>query len=275
MFDEDRLIRLALEEDVGSGDVTTEGLLTRDFQGKAAIVAKEPLVLAGLMISQRVFTALDSELSFASVFSDGDWLDKGAVLFEVAGNLQAILTGERTALNFLQRLSGIATHTRRFVQSVEGRPVRITDTRKTTPGWRRLEKYAVRMGGGNNHRFGLYDGILIKDNHIRACGGIRQAVDLARRRKGHLLAIEVEVSNFEELQEAMASNVDIIMLDNMKTAEIIKAVTFIDGRVPVEVSGGVTLDSVAELADTGVDIISVGALTHSAKAVDISLQVRT
>lgn len=275
MFDDERLIRLGLEEDIGNGDVTTEALVPDNAEGKAAIVAKEPLVVAGMAVARRVFTTLDQGLSFEFLCSDGDWLEKGTVIFNAAGNLRALLTGERTALNFLQRLSGIATHTRQFVNSTHGKPVRITDTRKTAPGWRRLEKYAVRMGGGYNHRFGLYDGILIKDNHIQACGGIRKAVDLARRTKGHFLAIEVEVSNFEELQEALASKVDIIMLDNMNPAEIQKSVTIVDGRASVEVSGGVTLDSIAQLAENGVDIISIGALTHSARAVDISMRVLT
>jgi nicotinate-nucleotide pyrophosphorylase (carboxylating) len=275
VFDEERLIRLALEEDVGSGDVTTEAVVPSHAEGTAEFVAKETLVPAGIAVAQRVFTTLDEGLSFGSFHADGDWLEKGTVIFQATGNLRALLTGERTALNFLQRLSGIASYTRRFADAVSNTSVRITDTRKTAPGWRKLEKYAVSVGGGHNHRFGLYDGILIKDNHIRACGGISKAVDLARQKKGHLLAIEVEVSDFKELEEALAAGVDMIMLDNMNPSEIEKSVTIVDGRVPLEVSGGVSLDAISRLAETGVDIISIGALTHSARAVDISMNIVT
>lgn len=273
MFDEDRLIRLALEEDIGPGDVTTEVLIDEDRTARALVVAKEPLVLAGTSVAQRVFFMLDRQIEFKAFFSDGDRVETGDVIFEVQGRLRPLLTGERTALNFLQRLSGIATNTRRFMAAAKGRSVRITDTRKTTPGWRRLEKYAVRVGGGRNHRFGLYDGILIKENHIRACGGITRAVELARRAKGHLMGIEVEVTTLKEVREALANKVDTIMLDNMNPTEINKSVTLVDGRVTVEVSGGVTLDSLSELVDTGVDIVSIGALTHSARAVDMSMLV--
>lgn len=270
---DDRLIRLALEEDVGPGDVTTEGLIETDRSARARIVAKEPLVLAGLGWARRVFNVLDPEACFESGFKEGDKVQTGDPVATMEGQLRALLTGERTALNFLQRLSGIATFTRRFVDKIQGTKVRLTDTRKTVPGWRRLEKYAVRMGGGSNHRFGLYDGVLIKDNHIRAFGGITKAVRRLRNIKGHLLGIEVEVSNVEEIQEALQNRVDVIMLDNMDIEEVKSAVRLISGRALVEVSGGVQLDTVAELAATGVDIISSGALTHSARAVDMSMEI--
>lgn len=270
---DDRLILLALEEDIGPGDVTTEGLIETDRPARARVLAKEPLVLAGLDWARRVFNALDSEARFESLFKDGDKVPANHVIATIAGQLRAILTGERTALNFLQRLCGIATFTRLFVEKIQGTNVRLTDTRKTIPGWRKLEKYAVKMGGGSNHRFGLYDGVLIKDNHIRAFGGITKAVDRLRTVKGHLLGIEVEVSTIDEVQEALRSRVDVIMLDNMDIEEIKSAVRLIAGRALVEVSGGVHLDMVADLAATGVDIISSGALTHSARAVDISMEI--
>jgi len=270
---DDRLILLALEEDVGPGDVTTEGLIETDRPARARVVAKEPLVLAGLDWARRVFKVLDPEARFESVFNDGDKVQTNDAIATIAGQLRALLTGERTALNFLQRLCGIATFTRLFVEKTQGTKVRLTDTRKTIPGWRKLEKYAVRMGGGSNHRFGLYDGVLIKDNHIRAFGGITKAVERLRKVKGHLLGIEVEVSNMEEVQEALRSRVDVIMLDNMDIEEVKNAVRLIAGRALVEVSGGVRLDTVADLAATGVDIISSGALTHSARAVDISMEI--
>ncbi|OEU45654.1 MAG: nicotinate-nucleotide diphosphorylase (carboxylating) [Desulfobacterales bacterium S7086C20] len=272
-FVNERLIRLALEEDIGPGDVTTEGLVEPDLEARAVIVAKEPLVLAGLELAQEVFTTLDPATSFVTPFKDGDMVKRGDIVLEASGKLRVFLTGERTALNFFQRLSGIATYTRQFVEKTKGFSVRVTDTRKTTPGWRRLEKYAVKVGGADNHRFGLYDGILIKDNHITACGSISEAVKRARKTKGHLLCIEVEVTNLEEVKEALKNSVDIIMLDNMNLTGINKAVTLIDHRVLVEVSGGVSLESVAQLAATGVDIISIGALTHSARAVDMSMQL--
>jgi nicotinate-nucleotide pyrophosphorylase (carboxylating) len=269
----ERLIRLALEEDIGPGDVTTDTLIEPDRVERATIVAKESFVLAGLELAQEVFRSLDSAMSFDTSSHDSDSIESGDEILKVTGKLHALLTGERTALNFLQRLSGIATFTRKFVDRTRGSGVRITDTRKTTPGWRKLEKYAVRMGGARNHRFGLYDGILIKDNHIKACGGITEAVERVRKNQGQFLRIEVEVTDLKEVEEALKSGVDIIMLDNMDINGIKKSIGFIDDRALVEVSGGVGLDSVAELAATGVDIISIGALTHSARAVDISMRV--
>jgi nicotinate-nucleotide pyrophosphorylase (carboxylating) len=273
MFENEKLIRLALEEDIGAGDVTTDALIEPDRVATAVVLAKESLVLAGLQVAQEVFTTLDPAMGFDTTFKDGDTLESGDEILTAYGKLQALLMGERTALNFLQRLSGIATLTRQYVDRVAGSGVRLTDTRKTTPAWRRLEKYAVMMGGGCNHRFGLYDGILIKDNHIVACGGIREAVARVRNNRPHLLRIEVEVSDLNQVKEALESGVDIIMLDNMDLKDIHRAVRLIDGRALVEVSGGVALDTLAEIVNTGIDIISIGALTHSASAVDISMRV--
>ncbi len=273
MFNNEKLIRLALEEDIGPGDFTTEALIDRGRTAQAVIFAKESLVVAGVEVAQEVFNILDPAMRFETTFRDGDKIKSGDEILTVWGKLQALLTGERTALNFLQRLSGIATLTRQYVDQVAGSHVRLTDTRKTVPGWRRLEKYAVKIGGAYNHRFGLYDGILIKDNHIVACGGISEAVAKIRDNRPHLLRIEVEVSDLNQVKEALENGVDVIMLDNMVLEHIRKAVRLVDGRAVVEVSGCVTLNSLAELANTGVDIISIGALTHSARAVDISMRV--
>ncbi|MBW1676060.1 MAG: carboxylating nicotinate-nucleotide diphosphorylase [Deltaproteobacteria bacterium] len=273
MFKNEKLIRLALEEDIGPGDVTTEALIEPDRVARAVIVAKESLVLAGLQVARGVFATLDPAMSFETSFQDGDRAGSGDEILTAYGKLQALLTGERTALNFVQRLSGIATLTRQYVDRVAGSNVRLTDTRKTIPGWCRLEKYAVKIGGAYNHRFGLYDGILIKDNHIVACGGISEAVAGVRNNRPHLLRIEVEVSDINQVKEALENGVDIIMLDNMGLNDIHEAVRLVDGRALVEVSGGVTLDTLPEIANTGVDIISIGALTHSARAVDISMRV--
>ncbi|MES0363696.1 MAG: carboxylating nicotinate-nucleotide diphosphorylase [Desulfobacteria bacterium] len=273
MPENEKLIGLALEEDIGPGDVTTNALIEPDRAATAVIFAKEPLILAGLHVAEEVFTNLDPGMSFYTTFQDGDRVETRNEILTVRGNCRAVLTGERTALNFLQRLSGISTLTRQYVDQVAGSKVRLTDTRKTTPGWRRLEKYAVKIGGADNHRFGLYDGVLIKDNHIMACGGIREAVDRIRNDQAHPIQIEVEVSDMNQAREALESGVDIIMLDNMKLNDICKAVALIDGRALVEVSGGVTLETLVKVAKTGVDIISIGALTHAARAVDISMRV--
>jgi len=269
----EKLIGLALEEDIGPGDVTTNALIEPDRAATGIIFAKEPFILAGLHVAEEVFTNLDPGMSFDTTFQDGDRVENRDEILTVRGNCRAVLTGERTALNFLQRLSGISTLTRQYVDQVAGSKVRLTDTRKTTPGWRRLEKYAVKIGGADNHRFGLYDGVLIKDNHIMACGGIREAVDRIRNDQAQPLQIEVEVSDMNQVRQALEKGVDIIMLDNMKPNDIRKAVTLIDGRALVEVSGGVTLETLVEAANTGVDIISIGALTHSARSVDISMRV--
>jgi len=268
-----RLIDLALEEDIGTGDITTETLIPADAEGRAEIVAKEPLVLAGLAVAQAVFRRLDPTLTFDTACTDGDRLPAGACLLTIAGRLQPLLTGERTALNFLQRLSGIATHVRRFLEALPETDLRLADTRKTTPGWRALEKYAVRIGGAANHRMSLSDGILIKDNHVAVCGGIRTALERARRAAPHTLKLEIEVATPDQAEEAAAAGADIIMLDNMGPDTIRDAVRRIGGRALVEVSGGVTRERLAPLAEGGVDIVSVEARTHAAVAVDISRNI--
>ena len=269
----DRLIDLALEEDIGTGDITTETLIPADAEGRAEIVAKEALVVAGLATARAVFLRLDPRRTFEAACGDGDLLSPGTCLVRMSGRLQPLLTGERTALNFLQRLSGIATHVRRFVEALPAGGIRLVDTRKTTPGWRALEKYAVRIGGATNHRMSLSDGILIKDNHVAICGGIQAALAKARRTAPHTLKLEIEVETPDQAEEAASAGADIIMLDNMSPETIQEAVRRIGGRALVEVSGGVTRDTIASLAAHGVDIVSVGALTHSAVAVDISMDI--
>ena len=269
------LIELAISEDVGSGDITTDNLVSPDLTGKGVIIAKEPLVIAGLDIARQVFKRFDPDISFDSRFADGDTVEKGRKILVVEGTLQALLKGERTALNFLQRLSGIATHVRSYVETLENKDVRLVDTRKTTPGWRVLEKYAVRIGGAYNHRMGLYDGVLIKDNHIAVSGGIKKAVARIRKNVSHLVKIEVEVSDISEVKEAIEAGADVIMLDNMDLSGIEASVRLINGRALVEVSGMVTKDDLQALASTGVDIISAGALTHSAGSVDLSMQIKS
>ncbi|RJQ67359.1 MAG: carboxylating nicotinate-nucleotide diphosphorylase [Desulfobacteraceae bacterium] len=269
----DRLIDLALEEDIGSGDITTDHLVPPQAQARAVIVAKEELIVAGLDVARRVFERLDPRIVFQPHFCDGDSIPNGAVVVSLQGRLAGLLTAERTALNFLQHLSGIATHVRAYVRQLGHAKLRLVDTRKTTPGWRVLEKYAVRTGGAANHRMGLYDGVLIKDNHIAACGGITAAVERIRTRISHLSKIEVETATLDEVREALAARADIIMLDNMDPATIGQAVSLINGRALVEVSGGVTARDLTVLAATGVDLISCGALTHSARSVDLSMRI--
>lgn len=267
------LIEIALKEDIGPGDITTDNLVGPDLEGKGVITAKEPLVIAGLDVARQVFEHLDNEVIFRAGYKDGDVIKDGGTVAEVEGKLQVLLTGERTALNFLQRLSGIATFVRSYVDELANQSVRLVDTRKTAPGWRVLEKYAVRMGGAHNHRMGLYDEVLIKDNHIAACGGIIKAVDRIRANVSHFVKIEVEVSDMSQVKEAMDAGADVIMLDNMNIQKIKEAVAFINGKAVVEVSGGITKKRLKPLADTGVDIISAGALTHSARCVDISMRI--
>jgi len=269
-----QLIDMALAEDIGTGDITTDYLVSCDSQGRGIIVAKEDLVLAGLDIAKTVFQRLDPKIHCQSAYEDGAEIVRGETVLLLEGSLRALLTAERPALNFLQHLSGIATHVRIYVKALNNSRVRLVDTRKTTPGWRVLEKYAVRMGGAHNHRMGLFDGILIKDNHIAACGGIHQAVAAARKQISHLIKIEVEVSDLAGIHEALESGVDVIMLDNMDIPHIREAVSVIQNRAIVEVSGGVTLKHLNDLAQTGVDLISVGALTHSARAVDLSMRIQ-
>jgi nicotinate-nucleotide pyrophosphorylase (carboxylating) len=269
----DQIVKIALDEDIGPGDITTEYLVDPDHMGNATIVAKESLVIAGLEVADEVFRSLDANVTFESAYQDGDDVESGAPVIQVSGTLKALLMGERTALNFLQRLSGIATHVRSYVQMISDHPVRLVDTRKTTPGLRALEKYAVRVGGAFNHRMGLYDGVLIKDNHIAACGGIEQAVSRIRENVSHLVKIEVEAMDLSEVKAALAARADVIMLDNMDIPQIREAVSLIGGNALVEISGGVTKKNLALLAETGVDLISVGALTHSARSVDLSMKI--
>ncbi|MBI4643695.1 MAG: carboxylating nicotinate-nucleotide diphosphorylase [Deltaproteobacteria bacterium] len=269
----DRLIDLALEEDLGAGDVTTQALIPPELQGEAHIRAKEKLVVAGLPLAARVFQKLAPEVQFAPQAQDGQEVEPGTVLAILAGPAAPILTGERVALNFLQRLSGIATFTKKMVEAVAFLPVALVDTRKTTPGWRVLEKYAVRLGGGRNHRGGLFDGVLIKNNHLTAVGSITEAVRRARKSAPHTLKIEVEVTSLAELEEALSIGADVIMLDNMSDADMAKAADLTLGRALLEASGSMTLERLPQVAATRVNFISMGALTHSAPAVDIHLRL--
>ena len=269
----DNLIDQALSEDIGDGDITTSSILEKPLEVTAHLVGQESLIVAGLDIFRRVYERLDPVLQVNKLYEDGDRINRDDIIAEVNGDVSSILQGERVALNFIQRLSGIATMTREFVSKVEPYSVTILDTRKTTPGLRMLEKYAVEMGGGKNHRLGLFDAILIKDNHINAAGSIKNAV---RKVKSHLpngFTIEVEVKNLVEVKEALDCDVNTIMLDNMGIEEMQEAVALINKRALVEASGGVKLETVEEIARAGVDYISVGALTHSVRAVDMSLRV--
>jgi len=268
------LIRRALNEDMGPGDVTTSSVLTGEEKGSALAVAKAEMVVAGIEVFKEVFLALDPDIRFIRSTVDGQGAAPGEFLAEVSGNLANILMAERTALNLLQRMCGVATHTMRFAGEIRGTRARILDTRKTMPGLRMLDKYAVRVGGGSNHRMGLFDGVLIKDNHIAAAGGIAKAVARARQGAPHTLKIEVEAGNVQEVKEAVAAGADIIMLDNMDLEEMREALRLIEGRALTEASGNVNLSNVKRIAETGVDFISVGAITHSAPAADISLNIR-
>ena len=269
----ERLIQTALHEDIGSGDVTTNSTVSPTAEGRGRIIAKEQLVLAGSGVARLVFLRVDSGLNVTSLLGEGSRAQPGDSLLKVEGCLAAILTAERTALNFLQRLSGIATLTRAFVGKVTGASVRILDTRKTTPGYRCLEKAAVRAGGGYNHRMGLYDGVLIKDNHIVAAGGVEEAVKAARTTLPHTLKIQVEVDTLDQLAEAISSGADSVMLDNMDLKTMSEAVRRARGQVILEASGRINMDNIRDVAATGVDLISVGALTHSARSVDMSMEV--
>ncbi|MCA1296585.1 carboxylating nicotinate-nucleotide diphosphorylase [Paenibacillus sp. alder61] len=269
-------IRLWLKEDVGSGDVTTGVTIPHGHQSKGIIHAKESGVIAGMPVAQLVFEVVDPLLAFTPLVQDGQRVEKGTVLAEVEGSTHSILTGERLALNLLQRLSGIATRTRSFADALQGLPVRLVDTRKTTPGHRMLEKYAVRTGGGANHRFGLYDAVMIKDNHIKGAGGIAQAVSRARKNIPHTMTIEVEAESLEQVEEALQAGADIIMLDNMEPDLMKEAVRRIKAKAPhvkTEASGNVNLQTVREIAESGVDVISVGRLTYSFENLDISLDL--
>lgn len=263
------LVNLGLEEDLGRGDITTESILPDNRTLETQVIAREPLVLCGEEIFRAVFLKLDSTATFTNFFKDGDRVAEGKIIFQATAGGMALLKGERTALNILQRLSGIATLTRKFVERAGS--VTVLDTRKTTPGLRVFEKYAVTCGGGKNHRFGLFDAVLIKDNHIKAAGGIAQAVARVREKLGSSHKIEVETTSLEEVAAAVKMNVDVIMLDNMPIETIREAVKLTQGKTRTEVSGMVTLDRMEELAATGIDFVSVGALTHSARAMDISM----
>jgi nicotinate-nucleotide pyrophosphorylase (carboxylating) len=268
-----KIIQSALEEDIGAGDVTTSAVLSGIEKGRASAIAKAEMVVAGMDIFKEVFLFLNEDIKFTAYHKDGDVVKKGDVLVEMLGNLASILTAERTALNLFQRMSGIATMTKRYVEEVSGTKAKILDTRKTAPGLRVLDKYAVRIGGGLNHRFGLDDGILIKDNHIEAAGDIASAMERIRRNLPYTLKIEVETKNLKEVEEALSAGADIIMLDNMDIKGMKEAVKLVNGKTPVEASGNVTLASVKKIAEAGVDFISVGALTHSVAAADISLKI--
>ena len=265
------VVRTALAEDLGRAGDVTAALITADAQLACVLAARRAGRIAGLDCARLAVAALDPAARFEPALADGDDAARGTVLARVEGNARAILSAERTALNLLGRLSGVATLTRAYVQAVEGTKARITDTRKTTPGLRALEKYAVRCGGGINHRFGLDDAILIKDNHVAACGGIAEALRRARALAGHLTPIEVEVDSLDQLEQALPFAPQVIMLDNFSLEDLRRAVGMVAGRVVLEASGGVTLETVAAIAATGVDVISVGALTHSAPVLDIGL----
>jgi nicotinate-nucleotide pyrophosphorylase (carboxylating) len=268
------IVMNALKEDMPLGDITTDNIISDEDTSRAQFLAKQDAVIAGLDVAQYVFEVLDDSVSFKANVKDGDKVSKGDIIGEVSGSTRALLKGERTALNFMQRLSAIATMTNRYVNKVQGLPVKITDTRKTTPGLRLLEKYAVSAGGGANHRFSLSDGVLIKDNHIAAAGGIRNAVERVRGSIPHTVKIEVEVESLEEVREALECKADIIMLDNMSNAQMAEAVKLIDKRALVEASGNMTEETIYDVALTGVDIISIGKLTHSANSIDISMNIK-
>ena len=268
-----------LAEDIGRGDITTQSTVDPNVRGRGKFLAKEYLVICGIEVAEAVFFNLDAEsMEIETSFNEGDEVEEGTVFATLIGAADVLLTGERVALNLLQRMSGVATLTRQFVKAVEGTAAQIVDTRKTTPGLRLLEKYAVTVGGGKNHRMGLDDGVLIKDNHITLAGGITEAVTAAKERVGHLHKIEVEITNWAQLREAITAGADIVMLDNQSPDEAAKLVEMsrnLNPAVLIEASGGMELDRVRSYAEAGVDLISVGRLTHSAKAVDISFKIQT
>lgn len=271
-----QLIDLAFQEDfASSGDITTNALVDPTQLGYGFIVAKEDLVLAGLDVAEAVFKRLDLGIVFTTDCRNGDFVTTGVQVLSVAGPVHALLKAERTALNFLQRLSGIATHTREYTGLIGDLHTKLADTRKTTPGWRALEKEAVRLGGGVNHRMGLYDGLLIKDNHIKTCGSIIEAVKRARAHASHFIKVEVETTTMDEVRAALEARADIIMLDNMCPDLIRQALTLINGKALTEISGGINLHNLREYAELGADLISMGALTHGAKSVDLNMTIYT
>ena len=263
-----------LLEDIGTGDITTDNL-DIDKKVKGIFVAKENGILAGIDFAIQIFKILDEDLKVINYKKDGSYIKKGDIILEIEGNGKALLKGERTALNITQRLSGIATLTKKYVEKLEGTKTKLLDTRKTTPNFRYFEKYAVKIGGGENHRFALYDMVMIKDNHILLAGSITEAVKQIKRKVSPMVKIEVEVSNLEELKEALDCDVDIIMLDNMSLEDMKKAVKIVNGKVKLEASGNITLDNIKDVALTGVDFISTGATIHSSKWLDISMRIKT
>ncbi|MGI6428431.1 MAG: carboxylating nicotinate-nucleotide diphosphorylase [Syntrophomonadaceae bacterium] len=267
------LIRRALQEDIGHQDITTENLVDVEQRSRGIFLAKSAGIVAGIQVAQQVFRCLDEDIQFTVVKDDGAEINRGDILAIIEGSTRTLLMGERVALNFLQRLSGIATRTHHMVDLIRYEKAEIVDTRKTTPGLRYLEKYAVSVGGARNHRFGLYDGAMIKDNHIKAAGGIQKAVSTLRTRIPHTIKIEVEVENLGQLQEALEARADIILLDNMDIDTLRQAVELTAGQALLEASGGITEDTLVEVARTGVDFISIGALTHSASSLDISFNL--
>ena len=271
-----KIFELAVEEDIGSGDITTKAIFKEHKRIRGDLLCKEDGIIAGLEVIELIIDNFLNDIEFYSDYSDGNEIKSGQFIGTFSGDVREILKYERIFLNFLQRMSGVATLTNKFVQRVKGTKAKILDTRKTIPGWRALDKLAVKIGGGYNHRVGLYDMFLIKDNHIFAAGGIKQAIQLCKEfnlKNGYNFKIEVEVKNLLELKEAIESGVDRVMLDNFSIDSIKDAVKLINGKTEIEVSGGINLDSVREIAETGVDYISIGALTHSAKALDISLEI--
>lgn len=268
----DRLIKLALEEDIGNEDVTTNSVMPEYKRGRVKLICKQDGVICGLNVFERVFKLLDEHTIIEIFVKDGDEVKKGQRIAMVSGDIRVLLSGERVALNFLQRMSGIATYTRSVAKLLEGSKTKLLDTRKTTPNMRVFEKYAVRCGGGNNHRYNLSDGVLLKDNHIGAAGGVKKAVEMAREYAPFVRKIEVEVENLDMCKEALDAGADIIMLDNMSVADMKKAVEMIGGRALTECSGNVTLENIARVKETGVDFVSSGALTHSAPILDLSLK---
>ena len=270
----DEMLRGALAEDIGTGDITTASIVDKRQLGEAVLLAREKLILAGIHVFSRVFRILSEDITCEHYYQDGQEVPAGATVCTLKGAVDGMLKGERTALNFLQRMSGIATLTRQYVEEAASEKIRVVDTRKTAPGLRMLDKYAVRMGGGHNHRFGLYDGILIKDNHIVAAGSVSRAVVLARNSAPHTIKVEVEVEDLAGVEEALEARADVILLDNMPPDTMKEAVQLVKGRALVEASGGIHLGNIHAIAQTGVDIISVGALTHSPRAADFSLELK-
>jgi nicotinate-nucleotide pyrophosphorylase (carboxylating) len=268
----DKYIKMALEEDINSEDVSTNAVMSEYKKGQVELLCKEDGVIAGLKIFERVFTMLDENTKVSFKVNDGDEVKKGQLLAIVTGDIRVLLSGERTALNYLQRLSGIATYTRTVSKLLEGTKTKLLDTRKTTPGMRIFEKYAVRIGGGHNHRYNLSDGVLLKDNHIDAAGGVKQAIEAARDYAPFVRKIEVETENLDMVREAVEAGADIIMLDNMTTEQMAEAIKIIDGRAQTECSGNITKENIATITSLGVDFVSSGALTHSAPILDISLK---